>query len=100
MRVIAKSVLAAFWLRHPDAETSLTRWLTLTKSAEWRSIQDVLMTFPNAKVINGERVRFPVHGGAYRLIVAFDFGRQVAFVKFIGTHAEYDAIDAAKISLF
>ena len=51
-------------------------------------------------MLNGERVRFEIAGGNYRLIVAFDFGRQTAFVKFIGTHAEYDAVDALTVTLF
>jgi mRNA interferase HigB len=51
-------------------------------------------------VLNRERVRFEVAGGNYRLVVAFDFRRQVAFVKFVGTHAEYDRIDASTISQF
>ena len=53
-----------------------------------------------AKVLNRERVRFEVAGGNYRLVAAFDFRRQIAFVKFIGTHAEYDRIDALKVSQF
>jgi mRNA interferase HigB len=56
--------------------------------------------FPKAKTLNAERVRFEVAGGSYRLIVAFDFRRQIAYVKFIGTHAEYDAIDALTVSLY
>ena len=100
MRIIAKTVLVAFWAQHPESEAPLARWIALTKAAEWGSTQDVLRSFPSAKTINAERVRFPVCGGAYRLIVAFDFKRHIAFIKFIGTHAEYDAIDAAHISLF
>jgi len=55
---------------------------------------------PNAKVLNGERARFEIAGGNFRMIVAFDFGRSIAFVKFIGTHAEYDRVDALTVSLF
>jgi mRNA-degrading endonuclease HigB of HigAB toxin-antitoxin module len=55
---------------------------------------------PKSKVLNRERVRFEVAGGNYRLVVAFDFRRQVAFVKFVGTHAEYDRIDALTISQY
>ncbi len=98
--MIARSALVAFWTRHPETETSLTRWFALAKAAEWSSTQDVVRSFPRAKTINAERVRFPVHGGAYRMIVAFDFERQTAFIKFIGTHAAYDSIDAASVSLF
>jgi mRNA interferase HigB len=63
-------------------------------------MDDVRASAPNAKVLNGERARFEVAGGNFRLIVAFDFGRSIAFIKFIGTHAEYDRIDALKVSLF
>jgi len=61
---------------------------------------DIQATVPRAKVLNGERIRFEVAGGAFRLIVAFDFRRQIAYVKFVGTHAEYDAIDAFTVSQF
>ena len=61
---------------------------------------DIQATVPRAKVLNGERIRFEVAGGALRLIVAFDFRRQIAYVKFVGTHAEYDAIDAFTVSQF
>ena len=55
---------------------------------------------PKSKVLNRDRVRFEVAGGDYRLIAAFDFRRQIAFVKFVGTHAEYDAIDALTVARF
>jgi mRNA interferase HigB len=51
-------------------------------------------------VLNRERVRFEIAGGNYRLVVAFDFRRQIAFVKFIGSHAQYDKIDALNVSQF
>lgn len=57
-------------------------------------------SFSKAKSVGGDRVRFDIGGGAYRLIVAFNFKRQIAFVKFIGTHAEYDRVDAATVELF
>jgi mRNA interferase HigB len=61
-------------------------------------MDEVQRAAPKSKVLNRERVRFEVAGGDYRLVVAFDFRRQVAFVKFIGTHAEYDRIDALTVS--
>ena len=63
-------------------------------------MEDVRSAAPNAKVLNGERARFEVAGGNFRMIVAFDFGRGIAFIKFIGTHAEYDRADALTISQF
>jgi mRNA interferase HigB len=70
------------------------------KRSAWTSTDDVRTAVPTAKVLNGERVRFEVAGGNYRLVVAFDFRRQIAFVKFIGTHAQYDGIDALTVSQF
>lgn len=90
----------AFWGEHPEAERSLRRWLEVTKAARWSSTGEVQRAFPKAKVLNGERARFEVAGGNYRMIVAFDFQRQIAFIKFLGTHKQYDAIDALTISLF
>ncbi len=72
----------------------------MTRAASWSDPQAVLSGFSKAKALNGERVRFEVAGGDYRMIVAFDFPRQVAFIKFIGTHAEYDRVDALTVSRF
>jgi mRNA interferase HigB len=69
-------------------------------SAGWKSTSEVQANFSKAKVLNGDRVRFEIAGGDFRLIAAFDFTRGIAFVKFIGTHAEYDRVDAMTISQF
>lgn len=100
MRIVARNTLVEFWEKHPETKVSLTRWYETVKAAEWQSPNDIQQAFPKARVLNGERVRFEVAGGDYRLIAAFDFVRQAAFVKFIGTHAEYDKIDALTVSLF
>lgn len=100
MRVIAQSTIAAFVAKHPEARSSLDFWLKVARRSHWASTADVQAAFPKAKVLNGERVRFEVAGGNYRLIVAFKFGSGIAFVKFLGTHAEYDRIDALTISMF
>jgi mRNA interferase HigB len=100
MRVIARNVLVAFWERHPETEEPPERWYRLAKAAQWATTNDIQMSVPKAKLLNRERVRFEVAGGNYRLVIAFDFRRQIAFVKFVGTHAEYDRIDALTISQF
>ena len=100
MRIIARSTLAAFCEKHPECRASLTHWQHVTKTADWSTIASVQNTFSKAKALNGERVRFEVAGGDYRMIVAFDFRRAIAFVKFIGTHSEYDRIDALTVQLF
>lgn len=100
MRIIARNRLVAFWERHPKAESALRHWHEVASAAAWRSPLDVASAFSKAKALNGERVRFEVAGGDYRLVVAFDWHRGIAFIKFIGTHAEYDRIDALTVSLF
>jgi mRNA interferase HigB len=72
----------------------------LVKAAKWNSMDDVRLAAPNAKILNGERVRFEIAGGNFRMITAFDFGRGITFVKFIGTHAEYDKVDALTVAQF
>ena len=100
MRIIARNQLVAFWTVHPLAESSLRHWYEITAAADWRSPLDVVADFSKAKALNGERVRFEVAGGAYRMVVAFDWKRSITFVKFVGTHADYDRIDALTVSLF
>jgi mRNA interferase HigB len=100
MRIVARHNLVQFGEKHPAARSSLDHWFRLAKTAQWRSTQDVASAFSKAKVLNSERVRFQILGGNFRLIVAFDFERQIAFVKFVGTHAEYDRVDALSISMF
>ena len=100
MRVIARSVLAGFWGKHPETKASLERWYRLTKAAHWTSADDVRRAAPKAKVPNRERVRFEIAGGNFRLVVAFDFRRQIAFVKFIGTHSEHDSVDVLTVSRY
>jgi len=100
VRLIARSVLVAYGDLHPEAAVSLDRWQRLIRAANWSSMDDVRRAAPKAKVLNRERARFAVAGGDYRLIAAFDFRRQIVFVKFLGTHAEYDKIDALTVSMF
>ena len=100
MRVIVRNVLVNFWGRHREAKVSLERWHKLVRAAQWSSTDEVQKAAPKAKVLNRERVRFEVAGGNYRLVIAFDFRRQIAFVKFIGSHAQYDNIDALTVSQF
>lgn len=100
MRIIARNRVMAFWAKHPASKASLLHWLHMTKAAQWQNGSDVQAAFSKAKVLNDERVRFEVAGGDFRLIAAFDFRRGIAFVKFIGTHAEYDKVDALSVNLF
>ncbi|RJF94886.1 type II toxin-antitoxin system HigB family toxin [Oleomonas cavernae] len=100
MRIIATSNLAKYAEKHPETLTALVHWQTVAKAANWKSTQEVLGFFTKAKVLNAERVRFEIAGGNYRLIVSFNFVVGIAFIKFIGTHAEYDKINALTVSQF
>jgi len=100
MRLVARNVLLAYARTHPETAVPLERWYRLVKAANWTSMDDIRRVSPKAKVLNRDRARFEVAGGNYRLIASFDFRRQIVFVKFIGTHAEYDAIDALTVARF
>jgi mRNA interferase HigB len=86
-------------MAHPKTRPSLERWRKLIKAANWTLAND-MRAATGAVILNGERARFEVAGGNYRMIVAFNFKHQIAFIKFLGTHAEYDKIDALTISIF
>lgn len=100
MRIIARNALVGFWQAHPETRVSLERWYNLVRAAHWTSTDEIQRAAPRARVLNRERVRFEIAGGNYRLVAAFDFRRQIVFVKFIGTHAEYDRIDVLTASQF
>lgn len=99
MNIIKRATLEAFWSRHPETEQASRAWFHTVRSADWTRMDDVMRTYPKAKALNGERVRFEVCGGNYRLVVAFKFTARIAFIKFIGTHAEYDQVDALTVDL-
>jgi mRNA interferase HigB len=92
--------LVAYGFKHPETKPALEHWIRITKSLAWKTPYEVKATFPKAEVINAQRVRFEICGGNYRLIVAYKFPKRIAYIKFIGTHAEYDRIDATTVSLF
>ena len=97
MRVIAKRTLRQFWEKHPDAKGPLEAWHAETVKARWQNPQQIKEQFRSASVLKGGRVVFNIGGNKYRLILAIDYGRQACYVKFIGTHSQYDAIDAENV---
>ncbi|MBS0405135.1 MAG: type II toxin-antitoxin system HigB family toxin [Proteobacteria bacterium] len=97
MRVIAVGTLRAFWESHPDAEQGLKAWHQEATSAAWTQPADIKAQFRNASVLKNRRVVFNIKGNDYRLVVAVAYKLQVVYVKFVGTHAQYDAIDAQTI---
>jgi mRNA interferase HigB len=97
MRVIALSALREFWARHPQAETPLRVWYAEAGRADWKSPADIKAAHRNASFLANNRVVFNVKGNDYRLVAAVHYNRGMMFVRFVGTHAEYDRIDAATI---
>lgn len=97
MRVIAVSTLRSFWQRHPDAEQPLKAWYDEAVAATWTQPADIKAHYRSASVLKNRRVVFNIKGNEYRLIVAIAYKLQIVYVKFVGTHKEYDAVDAQTI---
>ena len=97
MRIIAKRTLRIYWERQPRAEQPLKAWHAVARKADWSSLADIKAIYGNASIIAGDRMVFNIGGNRYRLIVRFDYPRRIGFVRFVGTHAEYDRIDAAQV---
>lgn len=97
MRVIARPVLRAFWEQHRDAEQPLKAWLAEAENAVWQTPQDIKDLYGNASVVGDNRMVFNIAGNKYRLVVHFHYQYGIARIKFVGTHAEYDAINAETI---
>lgn len=96
-RIIAKRTLREFWAKHPDCEQYLKTWYDIAWCADWKSLNDIKETFASASIIANNRVIFNIRGNHYRLVIKFNYERQWAFIRFIGTHAEYDKIDSTTI---
>ncbi len=97
MRVVSSNRLRDYFDLYPATRPSLLAWQARTKAGSWETIAEVLADFPMAKALNGERIRFKIKGNSYRLIVAYYFPTQTAYIKFIGSHAGYDKIDALTV---
>ena len=99
MRVIAKRTLREFYEQpnRGDSQEALESWHREAKSADWRSFGDIKRTFASASGVANNRVVFNIHGNKYRLIVKLNYAVGIIYVRFIGTHREYDQVDASSI---
>jgi mRNA interferase HigB len=97
MRVIAKSTLQAFWCRHPDAEGSLLAWYREVEKEDWDSLTKVKMRYRDASIVGNNRVVFNIRGNSYRLVVRVNYKYRIVYVRFVGTHVEYDKIKVEEV---
>lgn len=97
MRIFAKRTLREFWEKHGACELQLKSWYRETEKADWKSINELKSEYPSASILKDNRIVFNIKGNDYRLIVKFNFEYQLSWIRFIGTHAEYDKINANEI---
>ena len=96
IRIIAKRTLPEFWVRYPGAEESLLAWYREVEKEDWSKPSHVKDKYRNASFV-GDRVVFNIKGNDYRLVVKINYPYRVVYVRFVGTHKEYDAIDVEEV---
>ena len=97
MHVIALKTLRQFWERHHDAEQPLKDWYKHAVRANWQSPLQVKADYPSASIIGNNRVVFNIKGNDYRLVTRINYRSRRVYIRFIGTHTEYDRINAIRI---
>ena len=99
LRVFSLSTLRIFWLesKHADSEQPLRAWYAIARRANWATPHDIKQDFGHARFVGGNRVVFNIAGNKYRLVVRFNYPYRVAYIRFVGTHKQYDSIDVEKI---
>lgn len=97
MRVISRKTLRLFWDKHNDSEQQLISWYRETEKAKWKNHNELKKEYPSASILEKNRIVFNIKGNSYRLIVKINYQFQIIWIRFIGTHSEYDKIDATTI---
>ena len=99
MRIISISTIKDFWenSKYKDSEQALRAWFFEVKKEDWKSSSDVKQKYRDASIIGNNRIIFNIKGNKYRLIVAVKYKLKIIFIRFIGTHSEYDKIDVKNI---
>ena len=97
MRTISRKALREFWEKHPDARQPLQAWYADVKHADWKSPANIKNVYHNASFLANNRIVFNIKGNRYRIVVAVQYKYGIVYIRFIGTHQEYDKIDAATI---
>ena len=97
MRIVAKRTLREFWQIHPDAEIALQEWHRQVETEDWETPADLQDRYPNASIVGNDRPVFRIRGNNYRLVARIFYPARVIYIRFIGTHAEYDRVDAQEV---
>jgi mRNA interferase HigB len=97
MRIIARRTLREFHDQHADAKSAIESWFHEVAAAKWAGPQDIKQRYPSADILPGNRVVFNIKGNTYRLIVKIHYNTGIVFIRFVGTHAAYNKIDATTI---
>ncbi|MBK8550673.1 MAG: type II toxin-antitoxin system HigB family toxin [Ignavibacteria bacterium] len=97
MRIIAKRTLREFWKLHSDAEQPLRSWYDISRKEIWNNFNEIKSLFRNASIVGNDKVVFNIKGNDYRLVVKVDFNWKVLFIKFIGTHHDYDKLNVKNL---
>lgn len=92
MRIIARKKIVDYYTIHPQAKTALNEWYTKTEEAEWKNLMDIKQTFNSVDYVGNQHYVFNIKGNDFRLVVVIKFTPKNVFIRFIGTHAEYDKI--------
>ena len=96
-RIFSKGTIRDYWEKHTDCEQYLKTWYDTAMNADWKTPTDVKKTYASASILKQGRIVFNIKGNTYRLIARINFDKQWLFIRFIGTHSEYDKIDANTI---
>jgi len=97
MRIIARRTLREFWENHPESEEPLLAWYREVEKEDWDTPARVKERYGSASIVGNNRVVFNIKGNAYRLVVAINYPYRVVYIRFVGTHAEYDGIDVEEV---
>ena len=97
MRVISKKALKDFWLKHPQGQQALSCWYQETKKSEWKGPAAIKEKYRSVDFLHGNRVAFNIGGNKYRLIVKVNYDYSIVYIRFLGTHKEYDRINAEEV---
>lgn len=97
MRIISRRTLREFWARHPNAGQPLLAWYREVEKEDWDTPTKLKDRYPSSSIVGRDRVVFHIKGNSYRLVVRINYPKRLVYIRFVGTHSEYDRIDAEEV---